>query len=234
MRMFLDCRWEPPIFVSKNKIPMIYIFLTIVTIMAFWQVNYCDFIEFDDPLYVTQNPHLVNGITWGGIRWAFTSIYANFWHPLTMISLLFDFQLFGMNPRGFHLTNLLFHVASTLLLFYALHRMTKAPWKSAFVAALFAIHPLNVESVAWVAERKNVLSTFLWMLTMVAYVFYVERPRLKTYLTTLALFVMGLMAKPMLVTLPFAMLLLDYWPLQRLPILLSLFSQEVGVLASPH
>ena len=126
-----------------------------------------------------------------------------------------DAQLFGLNPHWFHLTNLLFHIANTLLLFFALNRMTKAPWKSALVAALFALHPLHVESVAWVSERKDVLSTFFWMLTIVAYVFYVERPKLGRYLAIFALFALGLMAKPMLVTLPFVLLLLDYWPLRR-------------------
>ena len=202
--------------IFRNKqITLIYLFLAIATLAAFWQVNYCSFVG-DDKSYVTENTHIMNGITWEAVRWAFTSIYANFWHPLTMISLLLDFQLFGLNPHGYHLTNLSFHIASTLLLFSVLHRMTKAPWKSAFVAALFAVHPLNVESVAWVAERKNVLSTFFWMLAMVAYASYAARPRLKTYLATLALFATGLMAKPMLVTFPFVMLLLDYWPLQRL------------------
>ncbi|SPF31236.1 putative TPR domain protein [Syntrophobacter sp. SbD1] len=203
-------------FMSKNKVLLIYILLTVATLAAFWQVTRCDFISLDDPLYVTENPHIANGITAESVRWAFNSIYAGFWHPLTMISLMLDVQLFGSNPHGYHLTNLLFHIASTLLLFFVLNRMTNAPWRSAFVAALFALHPLHVESVAWVAERKDVLSAFFWMLTLAAYVFYVERPRLRTYLCVLALFIMGLMAKPMLVTLPFIMLLLDYWPLQRL------------------
>ena len=151
-----------------------------------------------------------------GIRWAFTTLYAEFWHPLTWLSHMLDVQLFGLEPRGHHLTNLLFHLANTLLLFLVFHRMTKALWQSAFVAALFALHPLHVESVAWVAERKDVLSAFFWILTIGAYVHYVERPGLQRYLAVLLFFVLGLMAKPMLVTLPFALLLLDYWPLQRL------------------
>ena len=128
---------------------------------------------------------------------------------------MLDVELFGLKPRWHHLTNLLFHIANTLLLFFVFHRMTKAPWKSAFVAALFALHPLHVESVAWVAERKDVLSTFFWMLTMGAYIHYVEHPRLKNYLAVFTFLALGLMAKPMLVTLPFVLLLLDYWPLQR-------------------
>ena len=155
---------------------MIYTFLAVITVIAFWKVHYSDFICGDDPLYVTENTHIMNGFTWEAVRWAFTNIYANFWHPLTMISHMLDVQLFGLNPHGHHLTSLLFHVASTLLLFFVFNRMTKAPWKSAFVAALFAVHPLNVESVAWVAERKNVLSTFFWMLTMAAYAFLRRAP----------------------------------------------------------
>jgi Flp pilus assembly protein TadD len=189
---------------------MIYIFLTIATLAVFWQVNNCDFIA-------TENNHVQNGITLDGIQWAFTTGHKANWHPLTWISHMLDVQLFGLNPRWHHLTNLLFHVANTLLLFFVLHRMTKARWESAFVAALFALHPLHVESVAWVAERKDVLSTFFWILTMGAYCFYVERPRLERYLLVFLFFALGLMAKPMLVTLPFVLLLLDYWPLQRFP-----------------
>ncbi len=194
---------------------MIYIFLTVATLTAFWQVTLCDFINFDDPVYVTENIHIMHGLTLKGIVWAFTTTYAHFWHPLTMASHMLDVQLFGLNPHGHHLTSLLFHIANTLLLFFILNRTTQAPWKSAFVAALFALHTLNVESVAWVAERKDVLSTFFWMLTLVAYIRYVDHPRLKSYLAVVALFILGLMAKPMLVTLPFVMILLDYWPLKR-------------------
>ena len=140
------------------------------------------------------------------------------WHPLTWLSYMLDYELFRLNPAGYHIVNLLFHIANSLLLFLILHRMTKALWQSAFVAAVFAIHPLHVESVAWVAERKDVLSTFFWMLTMGSYVFYVQRRELKRYLLTLFFFALGLMAKPMLVTLPFVLLLLDYWPLRRLTI----------------
>ena len=200
---------------GNKQIPLIYLFLAVAALIAFWQVNQCDFINYDDPLYVTENIHIRHGITMEAIRWAFTTGYAANWHPVTWMSHMLDVQLFGLNPRWHHLTNLLFHIANTLLLFFVFHRMTKAPWKSAFVAALFALHPLHVESVAWVAERKDVLSTFFWMLTMVAYIHYVEHPRLKNYLAVLIFFALGLMAKPMLVTLPFVLLLLDYWPLQR-------------------
>ncbi len=193
----------------------IYLFLTAATLIAFWQVNYCHFINYDDPTYITENIHIRHGITTEAIRWAFTTGYAGNWHPVTWISHMLDVELFGLKPRWHHLTNLLFHIANTLLLFFVFHRMTKAPWKSAFVAALFALHPLHVESVAWVAERKDVLSTFFWMLTIGAYVHYVEHPRFRSYLAVFTFLALGLMAKPMLVTLPFVLLLLDYWPLQR-------------------
>jgi len=200
----------------KNKqLPLIYLFLTLAALAAFRHVTSSDFINLDDHYYVTENIHIANGITAEAIRWAFTTGHAANWHPLTWLSHALDVQLFGLNPHRHHLINLLFHIASTLLLFFVFDRMTKAPWKSAFVAALFAFHPLHVESVAWVAERKDVLSTFFWMLTMAAYVYYVERPRAVTYLPVFGFLALGLMAKPMLVTLPFVLLLLDYWPLQR-------------------
>jgi protein O-mannosyl-transferase len=201
---------------KTKQIPLIYILLTATVIIAFRRVTRCDFISLDDFTYVTENINIRHGMTMEAIRWAFTTGYAGNWHPLTWMSHMLDIQLFGLNPRWHHFTNLLFHMANTLLLFFVFHRMTKAPWKSAFVAALFAIHPLHVESVAWVAERKDVLSTFFWMLTMAAYVRYAENPRLESYLAVLFCFALGLMAKPMLVTLPFVLLLLDYWPLQRL------------------
>jgi|WetSurMetagenome_2_1015567.scaffolds.fasta_scaffold76461_2 protein O-mannosyl-transferase len=201
--------------VARNKAWIILISLTVITLLAFWQVKDCDFINFDDNVYITKNNLIQNGLTIDGIRWAFTTTHVANWHPLTWISHMLDIQLYGLNPRGHHLTNLLFHIANTLLLFLILNRMTQALWQSAIVATLFAIHPLHVESVAWVAERKDVLSTFFWMLTMGAYIFYVERPGLKRYLAVLVLFALGLMAKPMLVTLPFVLLLLDYWPLKR-------------------
>jgi tetratricopeptide (TPR) repeat protein len=190
--------------------------LIITTLAVFWQLKDHEFINFDDPLYVTENLHIQGGITLKGVTWAFTTFHAGNWHPLTWLSHMLDVQFFGLKAGWHHLMNLLFHIASTLLLFLVLHRMTKALWQSAFVAALFALHPLHVESVAWVSERKDVLSTFFWMLTMGAYVFYVEKPEVKRYVLTLFFFALGLMAKPMLVTLPFVLLLLDYWPLKRL------------------
>ncbi len=202
---------------TKNKqVLIVCLFLTVATLLAFWQVIHCDFTNYDDPYYVTKNKPVQNGITLEGVRWAFTTFHFANWHPLTWISHMLDVQLFGLKPWGHHLTNLLFHLANTLLLFFVLHRMTKSIWRSAFVSALFALHPLHVESVVWVAERKDVLSSFFWMLTLAAYVFYVDRPGFRRYLLVVSAFVLGLMAKPMLVTLPFVLLLLDYWPLQRL------------------
>jgi Tfp pilus assembly protein PilF len=203
---------------DNRRTLFVCLFLTITTIAIYWQVNSHDFVNFDDNEYITANRHVQTGLTSGNIIWAFTTFYASNWHPLTWISHMLECQLFGLRPAGYHIVNLFFHIANSLLLFLILHRMTKAIWQSAFVAAVFAIHPLHVESVAWVAERKDVLSTLFWMLTMGAYVFYVERPKLKRYLLALFFFALGLMAKPMLVTLPFVLLLLDYWPLRRLMI----------------
>ena len=200
----------------KKRLIIISLLLAVATFAAFWQVTQCAFINFDDNDYVTQNSHVQDGLTMEGIGWAFTTGYAANWHPLTWISHMVDVELFGLQPGWHHLVNLLFHLAGTVLLFLVLHRMTKALWQSAFVAALFALHPLHVESVAWVAERKDVLSTFFWMLTMWAYVSYVTRSGSMRYFTLLLCFALGLMAKPMLVTLPFVLLLLDYWPLRRL------------------
>ncbi|HEY3129954.1 MAG TPA: tetratricopeptide repeat protein [Acidobacteriota bacterium] len=189
--------------------------LLAVTAGAYWQVRQNDFVQYDDKIYVTDNKQVQQGLTLQGLRWAFTTTQGANWHPLTWISHMLDCQLFALNPEGHHLTSLLFHLANTLLLFWVLARMTFDPWRSAFVAALFGIHPLHVESVAWVAERKDVLSTFFWLLTFWAYFGYVQRPGVGRYLWIILLFALGLMAKPMLVTLPLTLLLLDYWPLGR-------------------
>ena len=201
---------------AKNKHTfLICLLLTAATLAVYLQVGSHGFINFDDDVYITANSHIRDGITIDGLRWAFATGRAGNYHPLTWVSHMLDVQLFGLQPRRHHLVSLLFHVANVLLLFFALNRMTKAPWRSAFVAALFALHPLHVESVAWASERKDVLSTFFWMLTLVAYGYYAERPRLGNRLAVIAFFALGLMAKPMLVTLPFVLLLLDYWPLER-------------------
>ncbi len=196
----------------------IYLFLILVTLATYWQVCNNEFVNFDDPEYVTENPQVQAGLTLKGIVWAFTTGHALNWHPLTWISHMIDCQLYGLNAQGHHLTNLLFHAVNTVLLFLVFRRMTGAVWQSAFVAVLFAVHPLHVESVAWVAERKDVLSSFFWILTMWTYASYVENPSPYRYLLTLIFFALGLMAKPMLVTLPFVLLLLDWWPLGRTPI----------------
>ncbi len=201
---------------GKYLVLVICIALSITTTAVFWQVRNHEFISFDDNDYVTENRYVQAGITLKGVIWAISEPHAHNWHPLTWLSHMSDCQLFGLKPGRHHLVNLFFHVANSLLLFLILHRMTRGLWQSAFVAGLFALHPLHVESVAWVAERKDVLSTFFWMLTMGAYVYYVERPGYKRYLFVLAFFLLGLMSKPMLVTLPFVLLLLDYWPLKRL------------------
>ena len=192
------------------------LFLTVATLVVFWQVGNHGFINLDDSVYVTKNVHVKKGLSRDSMVWAFTTTHAANWHPLSWLSHMLDVELYGLNPKGHHLTNVFFHLLNTLLLFLVLQRMTGAVWRSSFVAALFAFHPLHVESVAWVAERKDVLSTLFWMLTLWAYVRYVERPKPVRYLLTLLAFILGLMAKPMLVTLPFVLLLLDYWPLGRI------------------
>ncbi len=201
---------------TSYLVSIICVALAVTTLAVFWQVRNHEFISFDDNDYVTENRYVQGGLTLKGIVWAFSEPHAHNWHPLTWLSHMLDCQLFGLKPGRHHLVNLFFHVANTLLLFLILSRMTNALWRSAFVAGLFALHPIHVESVAWVAERKDVLSTFFWMLTMGAYVYYVERPGYKRYSFVLLFFVLGLMSKPMLVTLPFVLLLLDYWPLKRL------------------
>ena len=201
---------------NKNWPFLICLTLILTTFAVFYQVRSFKFVNYDDPVYVYENPNIQTGITLGAIKWAFTSGYACNWHPLTWLSHMLDWQLFGPNPAGHHLTNLVFHIANTLLLFTVLRLMTDALWPSAFVAVLFALHPLHVESVAWVAERKDVLSTFFWLLTMWAYIRFVCRPKVAGYLLIVVFFALGLMSKPMLITLPFVLLLLDYWPLDRL------------------
>ena len=201
---------------NKRHFYIICIFLVIATLAVYWQVLDNDFVNYDDDDYVTENIRVHKGVTFDSLTWAFTSSHAGNWHPLTWISHMIDCQLYGLNPRGHHLTSLLFHVANTLLLLLILVRMTGTLWQSSFVAALFAIHPLHVESVAWVAERKDVLSTFFMMLTIWAYILYVKKGEIKRYLLVVLFFVLGLMSKPMLVTLPFILLMLDFWPLGRL------------------
>jgi len=201
---------------SKNKLVfLIYLFLIVTTLLPYWQIGNHSFIIIDDPDYITENHQIQDGVTIQALRWAFTTGYVAFWCPVTWISHMVDVQLFGLNPGPHHLMSLLFHIANVLLLFFALHRMTKRLWPSAFVAALFALHSLHVESVVWACERRDVLSAFFWMLTLIAYSYYAQSRRFRSYLAVAAFFILGLMSKPMMVTLPFVLLLLDYWPLGR-------------------
>ena len=199
----------------------VVLILVWATLVVYWDVQNHEFINLDDNLYVTENKQVAEGVSWDGLLWAFTSRDRSYWHPLTWLSHMMDCQLYGLNSKGHHLNNLLFHLANAVLLFLVLKRMTGDLWPSAWVAAAFALHPLNVESVAWIASRKNVLSTFFWMLTLWAYVRYAKKPRALPYLMVLLFFALGLLAKPMLVTLPFVLLLLDLWPLARFRLLPS-------------
>jgi protein O-mannosyl-transferase len=199
----------------------ICISLAVLTWVIFGQLLQYDFINYDDPRYVYENTNITNGLTIGGIAWAFTHIHSMNWHPLTTISHMLDCQLYGLKPGAHHFTNVLLHSIVAILLLLVLQRMTGGPsgtgsiWRSAFVAAVFAIHPLRVESVAWIAERKDVLSGVFFMLTLLTYFRYVRVRSIGHYLTVLFMFALGLMCKPMLVTLPFVLLVLDYWPLKR-------------------
>jgi tetratricopeptide (TPR) repeat protein len=192
---------------------VIALFLAGITWYVFGQTIHHEFINFDDPDYVLKNSRVTGGLTLDGIVWAFTHVHAGNWHPLTWISHMLDCQLFGLNPAGHHLTNVVLHAATAVLLFLLLRQMTGSLWRSAFVAAVFAIHPLHVESVAWVAERKDELSGLFFVLTIMAYARYVRRGGFGRYALVMVLFALGLLCKPMLVTLPLILLLLDYWPL---------------------
>src|ERR1043165_1475390 len=192
------------------------IFLTAIIGAVFGQTYGHQFVNYDDPLYVFDNPHVRAGLSWNGIIWAFTHTHSQNWHPLTTISHMLDCQLFGLQPGGPHLVNVLLHAAAAIVLFIALQRATGDLWTSAFAAAIFSIHPLRVESVAWIAERKDVLSGFFFMLTVMCYIGYVRQPSLPRFATVLISFGCALMSKPMVVSLPIVLLLLDYWPLRRI------------------
>jgi protein O-mannosyl-transferase len=203
-------------FSIRQKYSIIVVLILIVLILGvYWPVQNYGFIGFDDSIYIIENGHVQSGISMEGIRWAFSTKYFGFWNPLTWLSLMVDYHLFRLNAGGYHWTNVIIHIFNATLLFLFFRNLTGAIWRSAFIAALFAIHPINVESVVWIAERKNVLSTFFWMLTMLFYIRYVRKPGWKHYLPVFVSFALGLMSKPMLVTLPFVLLLLDYWPLNR-------------------
>ena len=194
---------------------LLCLLLASLTAALYWPITGFGFINFDDHQYIYENPHVIPGLTWSGLRWSFQCGYAGNWHPLTWISHMIDCDLYGLNPNGHHLTNLLFHVANTVLLFRLFKNLTGTLWRSFFVAALFAWHPVHVESVAWASERKDVLFTFFGILTLMAYLSYCRKPSRFSYFLSLLLFALGLMSKPMLVTLPFILLLMDFWPLGR-------------------
>ena len=193
----------------------IALLLGLLTLLVYLPVTSDHFINFDDPDYVTANHFVQGGLTWEGVQWAFSSAHASNWHPLTWISHMIDCDLFRLNPAGPHLVNILFHAANTGLLFALIFQLTGKLWPSAFVAALFAWHPLHVESVAWIAERKDVLSTCFALLSLLSYVRYVRENRRASFWLAWSFFALALLSKPMPVTLPLVMLLLDYWPLQR-------------------
>ena len=205
--------------------------IAVVTVAVYWPALFNDFIDYDDTDYVTVNMVVRRGLTLDGVRWAFSAFHAGNWHPLTWLSHMLDIQLFDLNPLGHHAVSLLFHVANALLLCLVLRGLTGLLWESVLVALLFALHPLHVESVAWIAERKDVLSTFFWLLTMAAYLRYVKSPSLARYLPVAGLFTLGLLSKQMLVTLPIVLLLLDFWPLGRLPLgLRRLVTEKIPLL----
>ncbi|MBW1999069.1 MAG: glycosyltransferase family 39 protein, partial [Deltaproteobacteria bacterium] len=199
-----------------SKDIILCLLMAMLIALPYWRIQGHDFLNLDDNHYITENPMVREGFTLKGLAWAFSINNIDYWHPVTWFSHMADFELYGMDPGGHHLNNLLLHIINALLLFFILKRMTGATWRSASVALLFGLHPLNVESVAWVAERKNVLSTLFWMTTIWSYVRYAEKPLVSRYLLTLISFALGLMAKPVIATLPLVLLLLDYWPLSRL------------------
>ena len=201
---------------GKRKVLLICLGLVLATAAAFEPIRHNDFVRYDDYQYIVKNSHVQRGVTQDSVVWAFTSFHASNWHPLTWLSHMIDCGLFELNPLWHHFVNVLFHTSNTLLLFVLLRWITGALWRSAIVAALFALHPMHVESVAWAAQRKDVLSTFFWMLTILAYIDYVKKPSVRRYVTVFGIFCLGLMAKPMMVTLPIVLLLLDFWPLGRL------------------
>jgi protein O-mannosyl-transferase len=205
--------------IDRNKVTLICLILIIATFAVFWQVGSHEFLHFDDDLYVFGNQHVKKGLSLENIAWAFhlsTPSEKTYWHPLSSISHMADVQLFGMNAGMHHLMNVFFHALNVVLLFLVLNKATGTLWRSAIVAALFAFHPVNVDTVAWIAERKNIISTTFWLLTMLAYIYYTRRVTIGKYLLVAFVYTLGLLAKPMLVTLPFVLLLMDYWPLKRI------------------
>ncbi|MBU2550507.1 MAG: tetratricopeptide repeat protein [Proteobacteria bacterium] len=204
---------------SKGIRPEIAVMLVLIagTLAVYWQVLSYGFVLYDDPGYVTHNSRVQSGLGLASLAWAFSSFHASNWHPLTWLSLMLDHDLYGLDAGGYHLTSLILHAANSTLVFLVLRKMTGALWTSALAAAFFALHPLHVEPVAWIASRKDVLSTLFWMLALWSYQYYLQAPTRPRYGLIAACMAFGLMAKAMLVTLPFVLLLLDYWPLGRFP-----------------
>ena len=200
---------------NRNRIP-VFAALAVLCLIIYAQTFGFDFIYLDDNEYVFDNPYVTNGLNLVDFKWALTAFHAANWHPLTWLSHQLDASMFGANAGGHHAVNVVFHIINSMLLFVVVNKLTNAFWKSAFVAAIFAVHPAHVESVAWVAERKDVLSTLLWLLTTFFYIRWTENTKdAKFYRLSIGLFALGLAAKPMLVTLPFTLILLDYWALER-------------------
>ena len=189
--------------------------LIISVICVYWPVKGYDFVSFDDFQYVVENPHVKSGISWDGYAWSVSSIYMANWHPVTWLSHMVDVHLFGMNAGAHHMINLFIHILNSLLVFFLLDRLTNDSWKSIIVAALFALHPLHVESVAWISERKDLLCSFFWMVAIIFYCGYVKNKSIYQYFMALLSFMFGLLSKPMIITLPLTLLLLDFWPLRR-------------------
>jgi pentatricopeptide repeat protein len=200
---------------QKHISILVYVGIAVATLVAYEPIRHNYFVSYDDDLYM-KNPAVTGGITGDSINLAFTKFYAANWHPLTWLSHMLDYRLFGLNPTGHHLVSVAIHIVNALLLFWILTNITGTTWVSAFVAAAFALHPLQVESVAWIAERKTVLSGLFWLLTMASYIHYVRRPGFGRYLVVLLVFGLCIMTKPIVITLPLVLLLLDYWPLDRI------------------
>ena len=212
-----DHQAEPSLRRSPAKQRLILSLLLVLATLALYNpVTRAPFLNLDDDLYVTENPDIRAGLTWHSVAWAFRTTTNTNWHPITWLSHELDCQVFGLNPAGPHMVNVLLHAASAMLLFLMLANVTGMLWRSLMVAALFALHPINVESVAWIAERKNVLSMLFFLLALAAYGWYARRPEVRRYLLVTVLYALGLMTKPQVITFPFALLLLDYWPLQRI------------------
>jgi protein O-mannosyl-transferase len=205
---------RPPLWTRQS--PLLALLLLVATVSLYLPVRHHPFLNFDDNQYVTANPSVQNGLDWETVRWAFTTYHSFNWHPLTWLSHALDVEIFGMDPSGPHLVNAALHALNVLLLFWVLARATNRLGRSAMVAALFALHPINVESVAWIAERKNLLSMTFFLLALGAYRWYVQRPGVARYFVVALCFSCGLMAKPQVITLPLVLLLWDYWPLQRM------------------